>query len=154
MSYAPIPNTVLSPHSPSDNVRYYTNDPMSARSKEEIELQPVRLLPADSSNRLSDELPDHTGVAQPVRVHDHRQNTYHRRASRVIRNIWLTAFLPAVAFAYLAFCYAAATNAIPVRVYKIDEPANHLCKCLHPSHHRLRINRSLQRWHQGGGYND
>ncbi|KAF9254330.1 hypothetical protein L218DRAFT_1049965 [Marasmius fiardii PR-910] len=39
--------------------------------------------------------------------------------------LWLTLFLPIVAFGYLGFCYAAATRIIPVRVYSMDSPEEH-----------------------------
>ncbi|KAL0574653.1 hypothetical protein V5O48_007299 [Marasmius crinis-equi] len=58
-----------------------------------------------------------TGLfAQPV----------HRQPRNIVRNLWLTIFLPILAFAYLGFCYAAATHVIPVRPYKIDDPSQHL----------------------------
>ncbi|KAL0574659.1 hypothetical protein V5O48_007306 [Marasmius crinis-equi] len=50
----------------------------------------------------------------------------HKRPRNIVRNLWLTTFLPILAFAYLGFCYAAATHVIPVRMYKIDNPAEHL----------------------------
>ncbi|KAG7093194.1 hypothetical protein E1B28_006883 [Marasmius oreades] len=45
---------------------------------------------------------------------------------KLVKLLWMTLFLPMVAFGYLGFCYAAASRVIPVRVHKVDNPADHL----------------------------
>ncbi|KAG7087188.1 hypothetical protein E1B28_013169 [Marasmius oreades] len=44
----------------------------------------------------------------------------------LVQLLWRTIFLPIIAFAYLGFCYAAATRVIPVHVYNINNPVDHL----------------------------
>ncbi|KAG7087197.1 hypothetical protein E1B28_013178 [Marasmius oreades] len=44
----------------------------------------------------------------------------------LVQLLWRAIFLPIIAFAYLGFCYAAATHAIPVHVYNINNPGDHL----------------------------
>ncbi|KAG9090136.1 hypothetical protein FRC07_012177, partial [Ceratobasidium sp. 392] len=67
-----------------------------------------------------------SSAARLARVHEARQSTTHGKVSRIVRNIWLTTWLPIIAFAYLSFCYVAATRVIRVRIYKLDTPTDHL----------------------------
>ncbi|CAE6514824.1 unnamed protein product [Rhizoctonia solani] len=118
MSYVSVPNTISTHH------------PMAHDSKEDIELKDIGIPHthySDHSHSTRSYVPDHKSSAIHL-AHEHssRQTTTRGRVSRIIRNIWLTGFMPAVAFAYISFCYAAATRIIPVRIWMVDEPASHL----------------------------
>ncbi|KDN50765.1 hypothetical protein RSAG8_01263, partial [Rhizoctonia solani AG-8 WAC10335] len=130
MSYFPVPNTTSAPHHPSDSSGIYTTQPMSHDSKEDIELKDIRIPHvdySDHSHSTRSYVPDHKASAIHL-AHEHasRQSTARGRISRIIRNIWLTGFMPVVAFLYISFCYAAATQVVPVRIWMVDEPASHL----------------------------
>ncbi|KAL0058491.1 hypothetical protein AAF712_014825 [Marasmius tenuissimus] len=67
----------------------------------------------------------------PLSDKKHRERYAHPRRSgsgsvTILRGLWLTTFLPVVAFAYLGFCYAAVTHVIPVGVYRNGNPEEHL----------------------------
>ncbi|KAH7342034.1 hypothetical protein B0J17DRAFT_649176 [Rhizoctonia solani] len=130
MSYFPVPNTTSTPHHPSNSSGFYTSQSMPHDSKEDIELKDVSLPHthySDHSHSTRSYVPDHkTSAVHLAHKHASRQSTPGGRLSRIVRNIWLTAFMPVVAFAYMAVCYAAATGIVPVRIWMVDEPTNHL----------------------------
>ncbi|CAE6529852.1 unnamed protein product [Rhizoctonia solani] len=129
MSYFAVPNTTSTPHHPS-TTGFYTPQSMPRDSKEEIELKDVSLPHAhysDHSHSTHSYVPDHkTSAIHLAHERTSKQSTPRGRLSRIIRNIWLTAFMPMVAFAYISVCYAAATGIVPVRIWMVDEPTSHI----------------------------
>ncbi|KAJ1307266.1 hypothetical protein OPQ81_001379 [Rhizoctonia solani] len=129
MSYFPVPNA-STPQHPTNNPAFYTPQPMTSESKEDIELKDISMPHAhysDHSHSTHANVSDHkTSAIHLAHEHQSRQSTSRGRLGRIIRKIWLTGFMPAVAFIYLAFCYAAATRVVPVRIWMVNEPANHL----------------------------
>ncbi|CAE7094541.1 unnamed protein product [Rhizoctonia solani] len=122
MSYFPVPNTTSTPHHGSG--MYATQD-----SKEDIELKDVGAHAhySDHSHSTRSYAPDHkTSAIHLAHKQASEQNTTRGRMSRIARNIWLTGFMPVVAFVYISFCYTVATRVVPVRVWMVNEPANHL----------------------------
>ncbi|CUA75878.1 putative protein YuaQ [Escherichia coli K-12] [Rhizoctonia solani] len=106
----------------------YTTQPID--SKEDIELKDVGMPHpdcSDHSHTTRSYVPDHKSSAIHF-AHEHasRESTTRGRINRIIRNIWLTGFMPVVAFAYISFCYSAATRVVPVRIWMVDEPTSHL----------------------------
>lgn len=132
MSYSPLPSVSLSPH--TVNVGYRTNHSIPHDSRDDLELHPIGLLNANSDNgHHSRNSSDYNlSAARLAHTHKSKRDTSRGRVRRILRNIWLTVFLPTVACAYLAFCYAAATCVIPVRVYKVEEPEEHICEVFVP----------------------
>ncbi|KAG8710515.1 hypothetical protein FRC11_004439 [Ceratobasidium sp. 423] len=130
MAYILVPNTISSPHHPSNSPECYTAQSMIRDSKEDIELKAVSALRAQRSDHLH---PAH------VYVSDHKTHSVHLahepesiqstacgRLSKIMRNVWLTGFMPVIALAYISVCYAAATQVVPVRIWMVDQPADHL----------------------------
>ncbi|KAG8777749.1 hypothetical protein FRC12_000230 [Ceratobasidium sp. 428] len=103
--------------------RVYPSLSHHSHSKEDIELTPVGALPVPHTYYPE---PHKTSAVHLARAHEAKQATTHGRINTIIRNIWLTTWLPVIAFAYLAFCYVAATRVVRVRIYNIDTPADHL----------------------------
>ncbi|KAG8715326.1 hypothetical protein FRC11_004628 [Ceratobasidium sp. 423] len=103
---------------------------MPCNSKEDIELKDVSMPHAhysDHSHSTHAYAPDHkTSAIHLAHEHHSKQNSTRGWLNGIIKNIWLTGFMPVVAFAYIAFCYAAATRIVPVRIWRVDEPENHL----------------------------
>ncbi|KAG9076686.1 hypothetical protein FS749_011503 [Ceratobasidium sp. UAMH 11750] len=131
MSYSPLPNIAAFSPSPRpvDETKIYepqlhpSLSQHSQHSKEDIELTPIEVPPVP---RAYFSEPHKTSAAHLARMHEAKQATTHGRIRRIIRNIWLTTWLPVIAFMYLAFCYVAATRVVRVRVFSIDTPTNHL----------------------------
>ncbi|KAG8748102.1 hypothetical protein FRC10_008835 [Ceratobasidium sp. 414] len=128
MSYSPLPHiTVFNPSpQPIGETKIY--DPqlhpsLSHHSKEDIELTPVGAPPVPHTYYPE---PHKSSAAHLARIHEAKQATMHGKIKRVVRNIWLTTWLPVIAFMYLAFCYVAATRVVRVSIYSIDTPINHL----------------------------
>ena len=108
---------------------FQQNPSPSSQSKEDIELSPVDLGHARSGSQTRSDVSQHKSSAIKLsQLHEAKQRTAHGRLKRVARNVWLTAFMPVVAFAYLSFCYVVATGIVPVRIYKVDQPLEHLCE--------------------------
>ncbi|KAF8754104.1 Mitochondrial carrier [Rhizoctonia solani] len=129
MSYHPVPNTTSTPQ-PNSNIGLHTIHSMHHDSKEDIELRDVGLQHAhysDHSHSAHTYTSEHKSSAiHLAREHQSRQNTPRGRIHGIIRKMWLTGFMPAVALAYLALCYAAATRVIPIRIWMVEEPGSHL----------------------------
>ncbi|CAE6427451.1 unnamed protein product [Rhizoctonia solani] len=129
MSYHPVPNTTPTPHL-NNSTGLHTAQSMHRDSKEDIELRDVGLPHthySDHSHSTHTYAPEHKSSAiHLAREHQSRQSTPRGRLRGIIRNIWLTGFMPAVALTYLAFCYAAATRIVPIRIWMVEEPRNHL----------------------------
>lgn len=127
MSYTLAPNE--SPHFLHEQKAYELNPSLSSQSKDNIELTPINLGPARSNSQTHSDTSHHKSSAIHLsQVRQQKRKTAHGRAGRICRNIWLTAFLPIVAFAYLSFCYIVATRVVPVRIYKVNQPIEHLCE--------------------------
>ncbi|KAG8703750.1 hypothetical protein FRC09_003967 [Ceratobasidium sp. 395] len=130
MSYSPLPHITTTHSSPQlmDESKIY--DPQihpslshHSHSKEDIELTPVGTLPAPHAYYSE---PHKTSAIHLARAHEAKRSTTQGRARSIVRNLWLTMWLPVIAFAYLAFCYVAATRVVRVRIYSVDTPAEHL----------------------------
>ena len=70
---------------------------------------------------------------------------------RFLEAFYLIGLLPVMGFAYLGFCYAAATHVIPLHMFKIDgNPEDYLCesfvmlKCSAKPHFILKMLLKLQ----------
>ncbi|KAF8606417.1 hypothetical protein BDV93DRAFT_542677, partial [Ceratobasidium sp. AG-I] len=125
MAYTLAPKE--SPHFLHERGTFQLNPSLPSDSKENIELSSMNLGPIRSDSQNHSDTSHHKSSAiHLAHVRQEKQRTPHGRAKRIIRNIWLTAFLPAVAFAYLSFCYVVATRVVPVRIYKVDQPLEHL----------------------------
>lgn len=138
-----------SPRLTHDHKAYQPALSISANSKENIELSPIDLGSARLGSRTNSDTSHHKSSAiHLAKARQAKQSTPRGKARLIIRNIWLTALLPVVAFAYLSFCYVFAMQVIPVRVYKVDQPLDHLCKCRRPEEGTcFKITPS--RWNQG-----
>ncbi|KAG9099609.1 hypothetical protein FRC06_005098 [Ceratobasidium sp. 370] len=128
MSYSPLPNitTFNTSPRPVDEIKIYDpqlNPSLSQHSKEDIELTPVGAPPVPHAYYSESHK---SSAAHLARIHEAKQATTRGKIKRIIRNIWLTTWLPVIAFMYLAFCYVAATRVVRVSIYNIDTPADHL----------------------------
>ncbi|KAF8593445.1 hypothetical protein BDV93DRAFT_566541 [Ceratobasidium sp. AG-I] len=125
MSYTLAPNE--SPHLLHEQKTFQLNPSVASNSKENIELSYINLDRTCSRSQNPSDLPHHKSSAIHLsQRHQEKQRTPYGRLKRIVRNVWLTAFMPAVAFAYLSFCYVVATGIVPVRIYKVDQPLEHL----------------------------
>lgn len=120
MAYTLAPNE--SPHSVHEQEAFQLNPSLP---KENTEISPIDL----GRSRSHSDTSHHKGSAIHLpQLPQGEQKISHGRLGRIVRNIWLTAFLPVVAFAYLSFCYVVATHIVQVRIYKVNQPLEHLCK--------------------------
>ncbi|KAF8606414.1 hypothetical protein BDV93DRAFT_542676 [Ceratobasidium sp. AG-I] len=125
MSYALAPSE--SPRLLHEPEAFQSNPSPSSLSRDAIELSPVDLGHTRSISQPHSNLSDHKSSAiQLPQLREATQRTPQGRLKRIARIIWLTAFMPVVAFAYLSFCYVVATRVVPVRIYKVDQPLEHL----------------------------
>ncbi|KAF8606415.1 hypothetical protein BDV93DRAFT_505973 [Ceratobasidium sp. AG-I] len=125
MSYALAPSE--SPHLLHEPEAFQSNPSPSSQSKDAIELSPIELGHTRSGSQPRSELSHHKSSAiQLSQLREEKRRTPQGRLKRIVRNIWLTVFMPVVAFAYLSFCYVVATGIVPVRIYKVDQPLEHL----------------------------
>ncbi|KAF8593443.1 hypothetical protein BDV93DRAFT_566539 [Ceratobasidium sp. AG-I] len=124
MSYTLAPNE--SPRF-SHEQNAFQLSPSPSQSKDAIELSPVGLGDAHSDSQIRSDFSRHKSSAVHLsQLRQEKQRTPYGRLKRVARNVWLTAFMPVVAFAYLSFCYVVATGIVPVQIYKVDQPLEHL----------------------------
>ncbi|QRV92668.1 peroxisomal adenine nucleotide transporter 1 [Ceratobasidium sp. AG-Ba] len=123
MSYAAVPGANFNDSArPTESPDlHHPNDSM-----EEVDVGPAglayRYALLDSNPSRSHTSP----LAQSIQDNQIQQSQPRGRLKRILRTIWLTAWLPLVASAYLAFCYVAATGVVPVRIYNVDRPSEHL----------------------------
>ncbi|KAG8716898.1 hypothetical protein FRC09_015044 [Ceratobasidium sp. 395] len=130
MSYSPLPHITTTHPSPRPMEESKVYDPPiypssshHSHSKEDIVPTSVGAVPVPHSYYSA---PHKTSAVHLAHAHEAKQATAYGRARNIIRNIWLTTWLPVIAFAYLAFCYMAATRVVRVKIYKVDTPADHL----------------------------
>ncbi|KAG8721212.1 hypothetical protein FRC09_008262 [Ceratobasidium sp. 395] len=130
MSYSPLPHvTTTHPSSqPMEESRAYdsrVNPSLSyhSHSREDIELTPVGALPTPHAYCSE---PHKTSAVHLTRADEEKQAMAHGKIRTIIRKIWLTTWLPVIGFAYLAFCYMAATRVVRVKIYSVDTPVDHL----------------------------
>ncbi|QRV92695.1 hypothetical protein RhiJN_20713 [Ceratobasidium sp. AG-Ba] len=99
---------------------YHPNDSM-----EEVNAGPTG--PAHRYSLLdNDSSRPHLAPSQSTQIDQTQQTPPRGRLKHILRTVWLTAWLPLVASGYLAFCYVAATGVVPVRIYNVGRPSEHL----------------------------